>query len=70
MVTLAAGEPIVYHNDTATIIQSDHMAFRPFGVQYFPGFVMNESLLFFEAEQSDLPRQKTNYYLHIDGIEI
>ncbi|KAF4581745.1 hypothetical protein EYR40_002761 [Pleurotus pulmonarius] len=31
---------------------------------------MNESKLFFEAEQSDLPRQKTNYCLHADGMAL
>ncbi|KAJ8701288.1 hypothetical protein PTI98_000092 [Pleurotus ostreatus] len=46
------------------------MAFRPFGVQYFPGFVMDESVLFFEAEQSGLPRKKTNYCLHTDGMAL
>ncbi|KAF4597081.1 hypothetical protein EYR40_007531 [Pleurotus pulmonarius] len=46
------------------------MAFKPYGPQYYPGFVMNESKLFFEAEQSDLPRQKTNYCLHVDGMAL
>ncbi|KAL4260915.1 hypothetical protein AB1N83_007620 [Pleurotus pulmonarius] len=46
------------------------IGYRHYGVQYFPGFVMNESKLFFEAEQSDLPRQKTNYCLHADGMAL
>ncbi|KAF4581744.1 hypothetical protein EYR40_002760 [Pleurotus pulmonarius] len=29
---------------------------------------MNESKLFFEAEQSDLPRPKENYCIHVDGM--
>ncbi|KAL4255707.1 hypothetical protein AB1N83_013161, partial [Pleurotus pulmonarius] len=57
---------------TVTVINchSASMAFKPYGPQYYPGFVMNESKLFFEAEQSDLPRQKTNYCLHVDGMAL
>ncbi|KAF7430207.1 hypothetical protein PC9H_005909 [Pleurotus ostreatus] len=46
------------------------MRFGSYHVQYYPGFVMNESKLFFEAEQSDLPRPKKNYCLHVDGMAL
>ncbi|KAJ8701289.1 hypothetical protein PTI98_000093 [Pleurotus ostreatus] len=37
------------------------------GVYNVPGFVLNESKLFYEAEQSDLPKPKY-YCLHVDGV--
>ncbi|KAF7430230.1 hypothetical protein PC9H_005932 [Pleurotus ostreatus] len=41
-----------------------------YGVQYCPGFIMNESELFFDAERSNLPRPKKNYCLHVDGMAL
>lgn len=38
-----------------------------YGVHNVPGFVMNESILFYEVEQSDLPKPKY-YCLHVDGV--
>ncbi|KAJ8701284.1 hypothetical protein PTI98_000089 [Pleurotus ostreatus] len=56
--------------DKSASLPTQSMGFKPYGPQYFPGFVMNESKLFFEAEQSDLPRQQTNYCLHVDGMAL